>query len=64
MLRECESRPKVTEIWHCTDCGDEVDFDARREHLKVEHGVKHALADEVCPHCGEQPCERAKALES
>lgn len=33
----------MTELWHCTDCGDEIDFDARREHMKDEHGVTHTI---------------------
>lgn len=53
----------MTELWTCTDCPAEIDFDARREHMHDEHGVSYALADEVCPHCGEQACDRAKALE-
>jgi rubrerythrin len=54
----------MTEVWICTDCESEVDFDARREHLQDEHGVQHALAAEVCPHCGETACERATVLEA
>lgn len=53
----------MTEIYACTDCGAEVDFDARAEHMRTEHGVNYGLAAEVCPHCGEMACERVKALE-
>lgn len=53
----------MTELWICTDCGDEIDFDVRREHLKDEHGVTYALAAEVCPHCGEQACKRAMVVQ-
>ena len=52
----------MTEFWTCTDCDAEVDFDARGEHLQAEHGIAHALAAEVCPHCGEAACERATVL--
>lgn len=54
----------MAELWTCTDCGQEIDFDTRREHLRDEHGVQYALADEVCPHCGDESCARARALES
>lgn len=47
----------------CTDCGSEIEADEMQAHLQGEHGVMHALADEVCPHCGERACERARALE-
>lgn len=30
---------------------------------EAEHGIAYVLAPEVCPHCGEQACKRAKALE-
>lgn len=40
----------MTEIWHCTDCPAEVDFDARREHMKTEHGVAFFMAW-TCPGC-------------
>lgn len=36
----------MTEIYACTDCGAEIDFDARAEHMKTEHGVSYGLADD------------------
>jgi hypothetical protein len=67
----------MTELYTCTDCEAEVDFDDRREHLRTEHGVNYVLDDRavwhpplqpmgttVCPDCTDtEPCERAKALE-
>jgi hypothetical protein len=52
----------MTELWNCPDCPAEIDFDARREHLRDEHGVQYAQADEVCQRCGETACDRAQAL--
>jgi hypothetical protein len=51
----------MTELYTCTDCGAEIDFDMRSEHMQAEHGVHYAIPVPHAPDC--QQCERAKALE-